>query len=59
MESPGWQENTIILLDNATYHNSADARAFFKQMELPIMYTAPYSYSAAPIELLWASLKLG
>lgn len=58
-ESPGWQEDSVILLDNAAYHNSAEMRAFFKQMELPVMYTAPYSYSAAPIELLWAALKLG
>ena len=59
IESPGWQEDTVILLDNAPYHSSAETRAFFKKMQLPVMFTAPYSYSAAPIELLWSSLKLG
>ena len=27
-------------------------------MALPVMYTAPYSYDAAPIEKLWSQLKL-
>ena len=29
------------------------------RMQLPTMYTAPYSYSAAPVELVFAALKLG
>ena len=28
-------------------------------MELPICYSAPYCYSTAPIELLFAALKFG
>ena len=28
-------------------------------MELPIVYSGPYSYSAAPIEKVFAALKLG
>ena len=58
LESPGWQEDSIILLDNATYHTSAETRELFKKMALPVMFTAPYSYDAAPIEKLWSSLKL-
>ena len=38
LESPGWQEDTIILLDNAPYHSSAETRAFFKKMGLPVMH---------------------
>ena len=59
LESPGWQDDTIILLDNAPYHSSAETSAFFNKMGLLVMLTVPYSYSAAPIELLWSSLKLG
>ena len=29
------------------------------KMRLPISYSAPYSYSTAPVELLFAGLKLG
>ena len=58
-ETPGWQENSVILLDNAPYHVSADARTYLRKMQVPIMYTAPYSYSASPIESLFSILKLG
>ena len=58
-ETPGWQESSVILLDNAPYHVSADARSYLRKMQVPIMYTAPYSYSASPIESLFSILKLG
>ena len=29
------------------------------KMELPIIYSGPYSYSTAPIESVFAALKLG
>ena len=59
VETPGWQEDTVFLIDNAAYHTSAEMKDFFKKMEMTVMYTAPYSYSSSPIELLWAQLKLG
>ena len=27
LESPGWQEDTVFLLDNAPYHSSEETRA--------------------------------
>ena len=58
-ETPGWQEDSVILLDNASYHVGKQAREYFRKMQIPIMYTAPYSYSASPIETLFSMLKLG
>ena len=58
-ESPGWQETTTILLDNASWHNSAEMMDRLAKMKLDIMFSAPYCYSAAPIELMFAALKLG
>jgi len=58
-ETPGWQENSIILLDNAPYHVGTEARSYIRKMQVPIMYTAPYSYSSSPIEMLFSILKLG
>ena len=58
-ENPGWQENSIILLDNAPYHVGTEARSYLRKMQIPIMFTAPYSYSASPIESLFSILKLG
>ena len=59
VESPGWQEESIILLDNASWHNSGEMKERLAKMQLPIIYSAPYSYSTAPIELLFSALKLG
>lgn len=49
----------MILLDNAPYHVGKLAREYFRKMQIPVMYTAPYSYSASPIETLFSMLKLG
>ena len=58
-DSPGWQEDSIILLDNAPYHTGEEIKSYMLKMELPVMYTAPYSFSSSPIETLFAHLKLG
>ena len=46
-------------MDNAKYHTGSEISDYILKMQLPIMYSAPYSYSAAPIETLFAHLKLG
>ena len=58
-ETPGWQQNTIFLLDNAPYHCSHETRAAAGALGIQFIYSGPYSYSAAPIETLFAHLKLG
>lgn len=58
-ETPGWQENSIILVDNAPYHTGDDISNYLRKMQVPIMYSGPYSYSAAPIESLFSLLKWG
>ena len=58
-ESPGWLETTYILWDNAPYHASDETRAAVQALGLNLIYSAPYSYSAAPIEMLFSGLKLG
>ena len=57
-ESPDWLENTVFLWDNASYHSSAETRSVLKKMGINIIFSGPYSYSAAPIELLFGSLKV-
>ena len=57
-ETPGWQEDTVFLWDNASYHSSTETRAVIKKFALKILFSGPYSYSAAPIELLFGSLKV-
>ena len=46
-------------MDNAPYHVGEEIRDHLRKMQVPIMYSAPYSYSASPIETLFGHLKLG
>ena len=59
LESPGWQEDSVILLDNAAWHTSKLMKKRLAKLNVPIIYSGPYSYSAAPVELVFAALKLG
>ena len=58
-DNPNWRSNTIFLLDVACYHTSEEMREYLRKMEAPLIYSGPYSYSAAPIERMFSALKLG
>ena len=58
-ERPGWKADTYILLDGARYHTGGEIREYLHKMQLQVIWTGPYSYDAAPIELLFAGLKFG
>ena len=58
-EAADWRDNTIFLMDNASYHSSEDMKEYFKKMEIKVIYSGPYSYTSAPIELLFGALKQG
>ena len=58
-ELPGWQQETVWLLDGARYHTSPEMRGHFEALDLPVIFTAPYSYTSSPIERLFVALKLG
>ena len=49
----------MILWDNASYHSSEETRAVVRTLNLRLIFSGPYSYSAAPIELLFGGLKMG
>ena len=56
-KDPNWRDSHICLIDNATYHSSSPMMEFFEKYQVPIIYTGPHSYSAAPVELFFAHLK--
>ena len=58
-EDPLWRDRTVVLLDNAAYHRSAEVRAAIKKLGMPVIYSGPYSYISAPIELYFGLLKRG
>ena len=43
--------------DNASYHSSQETKAAVQALGLKTIYSGPYSFSAAPIELLFGGLK--
>ena len=59
IDSPGWQENSTILLDNAAWHTNPVMKERLARLKLPIIYSGPYSYAAAPIESVFAAIKFG
>jgi len=58
-ETPGWEEGTYFQVDNAPYHTSEKTRLAANLLRLKLIFSGPYSYSAAPIELLFSAIKHG
>ena len=56
-EHKDWRLNTVFLLDGAPYHKSDQTRRHMINLGLNVMFTAPYSYDASPIELFFAYFK--
>ena len=57
VEQPGWRDQMVIVLDNASYHTSSATQNVLREHQIPVCFTGPHSYLAAPIELLFAALK--
>ena len=49
LESPGWEETTTILLDNAAWHTSPVMKKRLARMQAPMTYSGPYCYTSAPV----------
>lgn len=56
-EDSKWRETTILLLDGAPSHLAEETVHHMKSLNLPVMATAPYSYSGCPCELWFSMLK--
>ena len=54
-----WRDRSVILLDGATYHTGSKVREYIRKLQLDAIYSGPYSYDAAPVELVFGHLKLG
>jgi len=58
-EEADWRDNTVFLFDGAKYHTSEEMKAYFRKMDIKVIYSGPYSYTSAPIELVFGALKQG
>ena len=56
-ERSDWRNDTVIILDNATYHTCPASLKLFESLRIPIMFTGPHSYDAAPCELFFSLFK--
>ena len=56
-ERKDWRKDTIIMLDNAPYHTSKSTMSLLRTLKIPVLFTGPHSYSAAPCELMFAQFK--
>ena len=56
-ENKQWRKDTVILLDNAPYHKSAEMLTLLEKLHIPVLFTSPHSYAAVPIELWFAAFK--
>ena len=52
-----WRNNTLVLLDNASYHTSTQTMKVLSLLEIPVIFLGPYSYLMNPIELFWGMFK--
>ena len=57
VQRPDWRQNTILLFDGASYHTSAQTQAVLRDLDIPVIYLAPYSYNVAPCELWFGHFK--
>ena len=58
-EDRDWRNNTILVLDGASYHRGSETTKALAALKVPTMISGPYGYDAAPAEKLFALLKRG
>ena len=56
-EDENWRDNTVLLHDNAPYATSESTLELMEGLKIPMLFTGPHSYDAAPVELLFAAFK--
>ena len=56
-QDPDWRQNTVFLLDNAAYHVGNYMMEKLEHYRVPVLFSGPYSYDAAPVEKVFAYIK--
>ncbi len=56
-ERPGWRKNTLIQWDGAPYHTSPATLRVLEKLKVPIIFSGPHCFDAAPVELFFAHFK--
>lgn len=58
-QHPAWRDESVVLLDNASYHCHAEFKQHLAFLRVPVIFSGPYSYSTAPCEMWFAHFKKG
>ena len=53
-----WRKKTVVFWDGAAYHQSATTLKLLEELQVPVMWTGPYSYDISPCELWFALYKM-
>ena len=56
-EDRRWRSNTLITLDGAAYHQSAEMRKLFAELQVPVAVSGAHSYDYSPCEVYYALFK--
>ncbi len=56
-QNSNWRKTSVILIDNASIHRSAEALSYQEELGLNVMFLAPYSFQMAAVEKLFAFMK--
>lgn len=54
---PNLDHGQVLILDNASFHKSAETRKLIKAHGCEILFLPPYSPDLNPIEKYWANMK--
>jgi transposase len=56
-EDRHFRTNTVFFWDGAAYHHHKDTMKTLRELDLPFIILAPYSYLSAPCELAFGQFK--
>ena len=59
LRGSSWKNDTVIVVDNASYHRSLLVRKALKVLKIRIVLSGPYSYQSSACESLYSLLKRG
>lgn len=43
-EDRNWRKNSVLMWDNAGYHESQEVLTLLEEQKVPLIYLGPYSY---------------
>jgi transposase len=54
---PTLKEQSVVIMDNASYHKSKELQSLFDEYNHILLFLPPYSPELNPIEKLWGTVK--